>query len=182
MDDQKKGWDFHSEEESSYSQDQANYVDNNSLSSISWTGSEFVSNQKTASWYLMLAGATVIVCIIVYLFSRDILSTIFISIMGILFAVIAARPPKQLEYSIDNEGIKVGPRNYYYSDFKSFSLQHNGAIGYVSLLPLHRFRNELSIYYPPENEMQIFEALASRIPNEQRRENPIDKLAKLIRF
>ena len=102
--------------------------------------------------------------------------------MGILFGVVASRKPRQLGYTVDEDGIKVGTKVYLYSDFKSFSMQQHDAIGYVSLLPLHRFHNELSIYFPPDNEEQVFNALAYNLPNEQRKENYIDKLSKFVRF
>jgi hypothetical protein len=149
---------------------------------ISWTGSEFIANQKTALWYMGFILFTVVVCGLIYIFTKDWLSIVFVAIVSLLFVVIASRKPRQLQYSIDNDGIHVGIRNYSFVDFKSFSFQKHGAIGYVSLMPLHRLHNELSIYFPPENESQILEALAARIPNEQRRENPVDKLSKLIRF
>ena len=149
---------------------------------ISWTGSEFISNQKNSSWYFSLAVFIVVICVAIYLISKDILSVVFISIMGILFGVVASRKPRQLEYAIDEDGIKVGTKIYLYDDFKSFSMQQHDAIGYVSLLPLHRFHNELSIYFPPDHEEQVFNALAYNLPNEQRKENYIDKLSKFVRF
>jgi hypothetical protein len=173
-------WEFHDESESTNMSSPAQQP--SSFTPITWTGSEFIANQKGGAWYLGLIGFITLVCVVVYLISRDIVSVVFIAIMGVLFAVIASRKPRQLSYSIDEEGIKVGQRNYFFTDFKSFSLQHHGAIGYVSLLPLHRFRNELSIYFPPENEQAIFDALASHIPNEQRKETLTDKLVQLIRF
>ncbi len=149
---------------------------------ISWNGSEFIANQKTALWYFGLAGFIIVVCGIIYLISKDAISIIFVAIIGFLFAIIAGRKPRQLQYSIDEEGVHVGQRTYMFSDFKSFSFNRHGAIGYVSLLPLHRFHNELSIYFPPENEQQIFDVLSQRVPNEQRKETYTDKLTKLIRF
>lgn len=182
MDEQQANWSYKQDDDYS-AQAQSNHANSQApTASINWVGSEFIANAKSTKWFLGLAGFTLLVCAIVYLISKDILAIVFIVIMSLLFAVIAAKPPRQVEYLIDDQGISVGSRHYYYSDFKSFSIQRHGAMEYVNLLPLHRLRNELSIYFPPENSSQIFEVLASRIPNEQRRENPIDKLAKLIRF
>lgn len=183
MDEQQAGWNFKEENDSDFSPTNSSVDEKNQhQETISWVGSEFISNQKTYTWYLGLSGFIFIICLAVYLIGKDIISIFFIIIMGVLFGIIAGRKPRQLQYSIDDEGIRVGQKTFSYAEFRSFSLQRHGAIGYVSLLPFHRFHNELSIYFPPENEQQIFEALASRIPNEQRRENPADKLAKLIRF
>ena len=149
---------------------------------ITWTGSEFIAQQKNAVWYLLLAVFIVVVCGVIYFISKDVLSVVFIAVMGVLFAIIAGRKPRQLQYQIDNHGLQVGQRSYSFNDFKSFSLQRDGAIGYVNLFPLKRLRNELSIYYAPEDEQRIFEALAQHIPNEQRVESMVDRLTKKIRF
>lgn len=176
----QENWAFRAEQ-SAY-EEPTTSAQNNSTQSLTWTGSEFVANQKNAMWYGALAGFIIVVCVVVYLLTKDELSVIFIAVMGILFGVIAGRKPRQLQYIVDQEGIKVGQRSYLYSDFKSFSIQQHDAISYVSLLPLHRFHNELSIYYPPEMEDKLFSILGSILPNDQRKENYIDKLAKTIRF
>ncbi len=183
QEDQQNGegtWAFHDDSEASVPQSQQPATAN--PQPISWTGSEFISNQKNGGWYLALTGFIIVICAIIYFISKDIISIVFIAIMGVLFAIIAGRKPRELQYSIDDQGVHVGQKSYMFTDFKSFSLNRHGAIGYVSLLPLHRFHNELSIYFPPENEQAIFDALATHIPNEQRRETSVDKLTKLIRF
>ena len=116
---------------------------------ISWTGSEFISNQKNSSWYFSLAVFIVVICVAIYLITKDILSVVFISIMGILFGVVASRKPRQLGYTVDEDGIKVGTKVYLYSDFKSFSMQQHDAIGYVSLLPFIVFIMSYQFIFHP---------------------------------
>lgn len=152
------------------------------LQPITWTGSEFLENHKSGGWYIILFGIIALVCGVIYFISRDILSVVFIAIMGVLFAVIASRKPRQLQYAIDEGGVHIGSRSYGYSEFKSFSLQHEGMIGYINLMPLRRFRPEISIYYPPDHEQQIFDTLSQRIPHEDHKETIVDKFTRLIRF
>ena len=149
---------------------------------ISWTGSEFLDQHKSASWYFGLFGFIAVVCGVVYFISKDFISVGFIAIMGILFAIIAGRKPRQLQYAIDDQGIHIGRRSYVFSEFKSFSLQREGAMGYINLLPLKRLHSEISIYYPPEDEQKIFDALSQRIPHEDHKETFIDKFTRMIRF
>ena len=149
---------------------------------ITWTGSEYLDRHKNTGWYLGLAGFIALVCAVVYIIGRDLLSVGFIALMGILFAIIAGRKPRQLAYAIDDQGLHIGQKSFGFNEFKSFSLQREGAIGYISLLPLRRFQPELTIYYAPEDEQRIFEALALRIPHEDHKETLIDKLIRLIRF
>lgn len=149
---------------------------------ITWTGSEFISQHKSAGWYLLFFMFIAAVCVIVYVISKEILPVVSIAVMGVLFSIIASHKPRQLQYLIDDHGLQIGNKAYSFNDFKSFSLQKDGAIGYVSLLPLKRLHPEISIYFAPEDEQRIFEALAQHIPNEQRSESAVDKLTKKIRF
>jgi len=178
---QEGGWNYRQEQEGSpipgavqqaYPEQEA----------VSWVASEYISQTKNGGWYFALFGAIVLICGVVYLVSRDLLSVIFLSVMGILFAVIASRKPRQMQYTIDAEGILIGNREYDFGNFKSFSLQHDGAVGYISLLPLKRFMPEIVIYYAPEDEQRIFDALALNLPNENHKETIADKFARIIRF
>ena len=149
---------------------------------ISWTGSEFLDRHKNLAWYISLGIFISVVCAVIYLLSRDLISIIFIAITGVLFAIIASRKPKQVQYIIDNKGIKIGNRTYSFADFKSFSIQRDGMIGYVNLMPLKRLLPELSIYYAPNEEQKILNALSLHIPHDQVEESLVDKLFKNLHF
>ena len=175
-------WSYRPEEDESLELGLDSASQQPSFEPITWSGSEFITRQKDIGWYLVLFIALGIIGGLIYLFSKDLLSVIFIVIMGALFAIVAARKPRQLQFMIDDTGLHVGNRVYYFTDFKSFSVQHDGAIGHMDFLPLRRFQGELSVYYAPEDEKRIFDALAARIPHEQRRETILDRLVKLIHF
>lgn len=181
-------WTYTPDSASSPTQENVAVQDNSSqptpeqAESVSWSGSEFMENYKSPLWFMALGVVLLIISAVIYLISKDIISIVFVIIMGILFAVMATRRPRQLQYYIDDQGVRIGQKSYFFSDYKSFSYHHHGAIGYVNLLPLHRLHNELSIYFPPENERQILDILADYLPNEQRKEDLIDRFTKLIRF
>jgi hypothetical protein len=150
---------------------------------ITWTGSEYLAQHKDAGWYLGLFFAIAAVSVVAFILTKgDLLSVAFIVIIGILFGVIAGKPPRQLQYRIDTQGITVGGNHYAFDAFKSFSLMHDGAIGYISLLPLKRLKPELTIYFAPTDEQRIFDTLARYLPYEQRTEGTIDRFSKRIRF
>ncbi len=149
---------------------------------VAWTGSEFIAQHKSGGWYGGLIVALVAVCAIIFVLSKDIVSVVFVAIMGALFAVIANHKPKQRAYMIDEHGISIDQRHYQFNDFKSFALQHEGAIGYISLLPLQRMRPELTIYFAPGDEQRIFDVLSNYLPHEERKDTIADKFARNIRF
>ena len=149
---------------------------------VSWTASEFIAHHKSAGWYTTVVASFAAVCLVIYLVTGDIVSVVAISIVVGLFLVVSSKKPRQQAYSVSNEGISVGQKFYPYADFKSFSLVHEGAVGYVSLMPLKRLMPEISIYFAPEDEARIIDVLAENLPNDQRGDKGLDRVMKQLRF
>jgi hypothetical protein len=149
---------------------------------ITWTASEFIAHHKTPAWFLKLAGITAVAAAIVYLLTRDYITAGMIVIVAAAFGAIAARPPRVLNYKVDNRGFTIGPKFYGYFDFKSFSVIDEGPINSIFFLPLKRFMPGISIYYAPEDEQRIITLLAEHLPQEFRQHDAIDRLMHTIRF
>jgi len=149
---------------------------------IEWTASEYISNPKGAGWFMLLAVGSFVLAIVVYILSRDLVSTSVIAILGIVVAIFAARQPQTLQYSIDKEGLHIGQKFYPYAGFKAFSVAQEHAIGFIQLLPLKRFMPPLVIHYAPEDEDHIAEVLASYLPYEEHKADMVDSLTKKLRF
>lgn len=153
------------------------------LEAVEWTASEYIAHHKTPGWFVMVGVATSILAILVYFVSRgDIISTCMMIVVGVVFGVIGGRVPRVLEYSLDDSGIRIGPKFYTYGDFKSFAIQDEGAISSISLLPLKRFMPSISIYYAPEDEEKIIQVLSLGLPIEHREQDALDRLMRRLRF
>jgi hypothetical protein len=177
---QQAGWTFNPEEEVP-PMPAAQATGN--LEPVIWTGSEYIAEHKDGSWYMALIGGVAVFCTGTYfLTGGDIVSVVAIAVIGILFGIIASRKPNQRRFTIDEKGVSIDDRLYPYSDFKSFSVIHDGAIGYISFYPLQRLRPELAVYYPPEHEQRLFDLLSSHLPYEERSESKADRFSKKIRF
>jgi hypothetical protein len=150
--------------------------------SITWTASEYIANAKTSGWFMTLGLITVAVDLAIYLATKSILSTVMVGICGVLIMVFAARQPQVLSYRIDQQGLHIGEKFYAYSNFKSFSMVVEHAMGYVSLSPLRRFMPPLAIHYSPEDEDKIIETLADYLPYEEHKPDVIDSLTRRARF
>ena len=182
--DEQVGWNYNPEqadEPAGYEPTPSSHAEH-SVKAVTWTGSEFIARHKTATWYFGLAGVTLLLTAIIYFVSKDLATVVFVAIVALLFGFIASRKPRQLSYLVNQNGLQVGNKSYIYSDFLSFSLQRDGGIGYISFLPIKRLHNELSIYYPPDQEQEIFDTLSDSIPYQQRKEGLTDKLIRLIQF
>lgn len=151
---------------------------------VSWTASEFIHHAKSLNWYLVLGIGGLLGAIIVYFLTKDVVSTVVILVVAILFGVYAATSkPRVLPYEISAHGIQIGPKQYMYADYKTFSLVHeSSAFSKIELMPLKRFAPSVSMYFPPEEEEMIVNTLSQYLPYEERKQDATDRLLNKIRF
>ncbi len=150
---------------------------------FSWTASEFIAHAKGAGWYFTLAAGTVVLAAAVYfLTSRDEITTGMIVIVAILFGIMAARKPRELQYEINETGIRVGEKFYPFGSFKSFSVVREVGVDSIWFMPLERFRPGLSIYFAPQDGPKIVDVLSQVLPVESRELDPLDRLMHKVRF
>jgi hypothetical protein len=150
--------------------------------SVNWTASEFVSNHKDARWYAGYILVFSIILVLIFVFTKDIISVAVIAIAAFLFLVMANKKPRQMSYEVNYKGIIIGNKFHNYEKFKSFSLSNEEAVGCINFLPLHRFMPEISIYFPPEEGDKIIDILTQHIANDQSQEKKIDSMFKKFRF
>ncbi len=149
---------------------------------VAWTASEYISHEKGTGWYAWLGGAVSLIAILVYFFTRDVLSTIVMVIIGIAFGAFAARKPNELQYVVNSQGVSIGPRQFIFDEFKSFSVVDEGPIRSIVLSPLKRFTLPISIYYAPDDEQKITDTLSLYLPYEDKQHDLVDQAMKKIRF
>lgn len=150
--------------------------------SISWTASEFIAHSKSSGWYMVLIGAALVIAVLVWLVTKDMVSSAVVVIGALLLAVYGARQPRQLEYRVDQQGLAIGARQHGFHEFRSFSIVPEGAFNGIVLMPLKRFSPLITIYYAPEDEDKIVALLSERLPMEERKKDVIDRLMWRIRF
>ena len=151
-------------------------------SQVSWTASEYIANPKNVKWFALLAVATLVLTVIIYLFTRDIISVVVILMLGIIVGVFAARQPNVLEYHLDTSGLYMGQKFYPYTSFKSFSVVEDGAFSHLSLMPLKRFMPSLAVHYAPEDEENIINTLSDYLPYEKHKRDVVENITRRVRF
>lgn len=150
---------------------------------ISWTASEYIAHQKSTSWYLALAGATVLFAVLVYFITGgDILSVTVVVLAAIVLGIYAAKKPKEQQYAISAAGVMVGEKTYSFSLLKTFSIADEGAFSSITFWPMKRFMPALSIYYDPQDEEKIVEVLSNYLPMDTQKTDTVDKFMRKIRF
>lgn len=149
---------------------------------VSWTASEFIAHNKGIGWYIGLAVFTVAIDILLFVWTHDILTMVVLPVFAVLFGIIAARKPRVMEYKLNAAGLSIGEKFYSFADFKSFSIQDDGAFSSITFLPVKRFMPPVSIFYEPKDEERVLQVLAQYLPMEHREHDVADRLARRIRF
>lgn len=149
---------------------------------VTWTASEYVAHSKGPAWFVALGLGLFAVMALVYLLTRDILSSVLVGVAGVTFGAFAARQPRVLQYGIDATGVHIGGRTFPYQELKSFTVQHDGPLPAIVLFPLKRFLPPITVFYDPQGEDEILLALGNYLPLENKQPDAVDRLMKRIRF
>ncbi len=149
---------------------------------VQWQASEFIDHKKSTGWLGLLALAIVAVAAVMYLLTKDILSSVVILVAGLAFGVFATQKPRTLSYSLMATTIKVGQKQYSYDDFRTFSIMQDGPIPSIFLEPTKRFMPPLTIYFGLDDAEKIFDTLAAHLPHQERQMDTIDRFMNKIRF
>jgi len=157
-------------------------VANTQAQSVTWTASEFIAHDKSASWYLLLTGGTLLLAALVFLVTKDKVSVAVIIVAGLMLGIYASHKPRQLEYKLDQNGLSIGNKRHFFNEFRSFSVVPEGAFAGIIFMPLRRFAVPLTIYYAPDDEEKIMAIVSPHLPFEEHRADPIDSLMRRIRF
>ena len=154
----------------------------NSQKEVRWTASEFVSHEKNSSWYFILGIVTVVLCLVVFIFTHQYISVGVIVVMATAFGIYANIKPKTLEYLIDSSGVSVDNKHYNYENFKIVEIIEGGVVPSVNLVPVKRFSVPVTLYFSPQQEDLILEILGEFLPSEIKRLEAIDRVVARLRF
>lgn len=149
---------------------------------ITWSASEYVSHEKEPSWYAVLSAAAAIVAAIVFFITQEILASVTIVVVAFSGMFYAGRKPAVRNYALTDTGLTVDGKHYSIADFRSFSVVEEGAINSIWLKPLGRFNSMMILYFAPEDEEKIANALGIFLPYEQRELDAIDRATRRMRF
>lgn len=152
------------------------------VADVTWTASEFIAHEKTSMWYITLAGVTLVVVLAIYFLVHDFVAIAALIAVAIIFGFLAAHKPRVLTYSITPAGLSIDRKTYSFSDFKSYGVINEGAFSNITFMPLKRFMPTLSIYYPPEQESAIVDALSNYLPFAPVTHDLVDRLMHRIRL
>lgn len=150
--------------------------------SVSWTASEYIAHDKNISWFVILGAGLFVLVGLGYFLTRSIFATVLLASAGLSFGIFSVRPPRVLQYQILDSGILIGEKLFPFSELKSFTIHDETAVPSVMLMPLKRFMPPITIFYDPQTEDLIINALSDHLPHEDRAPDLVDRLMSRIRF
>ncbi len=143
---------------------------------ITWHAPEYEPRVRTREWFLTLwiiATAATVAAFILKNFTFG----IFIILASGVLTLLAKRPPRMLEASIDNEVMRFGSNRYYLDRIDGFSVEATGDDhGRILIKLKHSFMPLITI--PIENiKPEIIDAtLAKHVPRKKLEESLLEKL------
>ena len=149
--------------------------------SISWQAEEYIVRDHTAGWYVgLFIISSGLIALSVFLRWWTFLALIVLSVITILTSNL--RPPRTIQYTLDNEGLKEGPRLHKYEDFKAFGILKEGSHYSAVLIPKKRFSFSVKVYFPGDSGEVIVDALGARLPMEEVKLDFLDKIVNFLRI
>ena len=151
------------------------------LKPVSWEAEEYITKDHPVGWYFGLAIVSIgLSALAIWLQGWTFLALIVISVFAIL--VFSLRPPRKLNYTIDNEGITEGKILHKYEDYKAFGILKEGEHFSAILIPKKRFGMSTKVYFPEGSGEAIVDQLGAHLPMEEVKLDFLDKIVNFLRI
>ena len=150
-------------------------------SGISWQAEEYIPREHNTGWYFGLFGiGLALSALAFFLKSWTFLALIVVSIIAILISI--SRPPRKIQYALENDGLKEGEKLHKFEDFKAFGILKEDSHFSAVLIPKKRFGLSVKIYFPGDSGEAIVDALGARLPMEEVKLDFLDKIVNFLRI
>jgi hypothetical protein len=181
-DEEKTNWDYKSNGGTDQADNSDNRQETTKDENVSWTAKEFIEHDRGSSWYVVLVFGALLLAVVIYFITKDYFAVVATVVVGLIAAVYAGHKPKELDYELTSKFIRVGERTYSYGMFKSFSVAHEGEHTSIVLEPVKRFIPPMTLYFPPDEEKLVSNAIGSHLPMQEHQPNITERLSHRFRF
>lgn len=148
---------------------------------ISWQAEEYIVRERNAWWYVGLAIVTIGLSVLsVFLNWWTFLVLIILSVVAILISIF--RPPRKIDYSLNDKGLTEGNNLHKFEDYKAFGILKEGNYFSAVLLPKKRFSLSTKVYFSKTNGEQIVDILGAHLPMEEVKLDFLDKIVNFLRI
>lgn len=148
---------------------------------VTWTAKEYIHQEKGTMWFTIFAVIT-LAFLGLAVFLQQWSFAVLIVVIAVVIIVSSKRPPRELTYSLTNDGLMVDDKLHKFSNFKSFGIVRDGEEFSVMLIPTQRFQPGVTVYFPEEAGEDIVDMLGSRLPMKDLKLDAVDRLVRLLRL
>ena len=153
----------------------------NKLAPVSWQGEEYIVKNHNLGWYFGLVIVAVgLSALAVFFKGWTFLALIIISVITIL--VYSLRPPRKINYTLDNQGLTEEKTLHKYEEFRAFGILKEGEHYSAILIPKKRLGLQVKIYCLEHNGEAIVDQLGYHLPMEDVKLDILDKIVNFLRI
>ncbi|MDR0887407.1 MAG: hypothetical protein LBM97_01825 [Candidatus Nomurabacteria bacterium] len=150
---------------------------------IAWSAPEYIHSQKTGFWIVtVILIAFILLAISVYFQSWTF--TILIGVAIFAGIVHLKSEPRNINYSLSGDSLKINDHNYDLANFKAFGIQNNAEhkVFSIILVPQKRFSGNVILFFPESLGEDIVDLLGTVLPIEDISPDILDRVLGLLRF
>lgn len=152
-----------------------------STNEITWQAEEYIVRDRNTWWYVGLFVVAAGLCVLsVFLGWWTFLVLVVLSVVAILISIF--RPPRKINYTLNNEGLTEGSTLHKYADYKAFGILKEGNYFSAVLIPKKRFSLSTKVYFSEGNGEQIVDILGAHLPMEEVKLDFLDKIVNFLRI
>ncbi len=150
-------------------------------SEISWQAEEYIVRNRNAFWYvgLFVIGGG-LSALAVWQGWWTFLIAIVLSIITIL--ITALRPPRKIQYSLNDDGLTEEGRLHKFVDYKAFGILKEETNFSIVLIPKKRLNLSTKVYFTEDNGEIIVDILGAHLPMQEIKLDFLDKIVNFLRI
>ncbi|MBQ3453008.1 hypothetical protein IJG28_02320 [Candidatus Saccharibacteria bacterium] len=150
-------------------------------SDITWQAEEYIVRDHNAGWYIgLILVAVALSGVAVWQSWWTFLALVILSVIAILTSNL--RPPRTIQYVLNKDGLLEGNNLHKYEDYKAFGIVKEDGHYSAVLIPKKRLGLNVKVYFPGGSGEQIVDALGSRLPMEEVKQDFLDKIVNFLRI
>ena len=152
------------------------------LPTIAWEASESIHHEKDMVWFVGVGAVGVLLVLVAIFLLKSITFAVLVVIMTFALIFVAVRPQRVLRYQLSPGGLSINDNHYSFHEFRAFGVVQEGAMYYITLIPIKRFSPAVDIHFPQEHGEQIVDMIGSQVVMQEVKPDIIDRLTRHLRL
>ena len=133
------------------------------INKIEWSAPEYKHKERSPDWFWTI-GIITLAALIITIWTKNYLFAVFIFVSACCLSLISIRPPQEVSFSIETEGLTMGRDLHDWKEIKGFNIKKGKP--YASLI-VETKKYLLPVYTIPMPEdltQEVKESLSKVIP------------------